>query len=429
MYIIVFILTHSQITSNIISYINISGYRISDIVRPSTPGARGGWLDSSEHRDCVAEGDDKTGETAQGCMDYVASHRPLVFICENVKNLQSKDKESGKSNLEVLVSKFNHLGYVVRHWVLEASSYGFPQLRERLFLLGVLHSSHPVNQGAEDFEMPVWYVESEVALRGAEVPMLPITDFLVPDSMCFGGPIGVDDEKGGKKDGAKGGKKQDAWQADHLNMYREAKLVWPPEFSAEFEERTGGMPRRVQELINFVEVYAERAETPEPRELTVRDVNMSASWGTTVFGGRTPCLVASSVFWLHSDGSGKYPPLSRVLSGEEALALQGFSHDIQRPVAITKTNKLMTQRNLRDIAGNMFNGGAIMAMCLATVGTVPWQTAVSVRESSRQRDDVEPVDGDGEESKTNDGEECDESDLESDEDTTDGEECSGPEVS
>ena len=84
-------------------------------------------------------------------------------------------------------------------------------------------------------------------------------------------------------------------------------------------------------------------------EALLADVNMSIGW--VKLPHRTcPCLVGTGRVWLFHE--------NRELSGEEALALQGF--DIARQ-HVGDFNR----RQLMELAGNAFNGG----VCLAVVST------------------------------------------------------------
>ena len=59
-------------------------------------------------------------------------HKPKILFLENVKNLEKHDK--GKT-LKVIVDTLNDLGYNVNYKVLNASDYGLPQNRERIFIV------------------------------------------------------------------------------------------------------------------------------------------------------------------------------------------------------------------------------------------------------------------------------------------------------
>jgi DNA (cytosine-5)-methyltransferase 1 len=61
-----------------------------------------------------------------------AHHRPPVLFLENVPNLKSHD--DGKT-IAVMVTSLEAIGYKVHHRILNASDYGCPTARERIYLV------------------------------------------------------------------------------------------------------------------------------------------------------------------------------------------------------------------------------------------------------------------------------------------------------
>lgn len=59
--------------------------------------------------------------------------KPKVFVAENVKGLLLKTRR--ESFLQIM-KDFNSLGYDVSHALYQAASYGVPQSRERIFIVG-----------------------------------------------------------------------------------------------------------------------------------------------------------------------------------------------------------------------------------------------------------------------------------------------------
>ena len=59
--------------------------------------------------------------------------KPAVFVGENVKGLLSANKGE---TFPLIVKEFEKAGYFVKYKVLNASHYGVPQKRERIFLIG-----------------------------------------------------------------------------------------------------------------------------------------------------------------------------------------------------------------------------------------------------------------------------------------------------
>ena len=65
---------------------------------------------------------------------FVEIIKPKVFLMENVKGLLSSD---GGKTKEAIINEFKAIGYNVISKVLCAADYGVPQLRNRVFFLGV----------------------------------------------------------------------------------------------------------------------------------------------------------------------------------------------------------------------------------------------------------------------------------------------------
>lgn len=60
--------------------------------------------------------------------------RPKAFILENVKGLLSHNKGE---TIKIIVGELEDCGYKVKYKVLEAKDYGVPQIRKRVFIVGV----------------------------------------------------------------------------------------------------------------------------------------------------------------------------------------------------------------------------------------------------------------------------------------------------
>tara|TARA_Y100000310_G_scaffold329213_1_gene398617 strand:- start:678 stop:1649 length:972 start_codon:yes stop_codon:yes gene_type:complete len=61
-------------------------------------------------------------------------HQPKAMILENVKNFARHDQGN---TLRVVISTLNEIGYQVFHQVLNASHFGAPQKRERVFIVAL----------------------------------------------------------------------------------------------------------------------------------------------------------------------------------------------------------------------------------------------------------------------------------------------------
>jgi DNA (cytosine-5)-methyltransferase 1 len=59
-------------------------------------------------------------------------HQPYVLLLENVKNIMSID---GGNTIKTIEKKLNEIGYDVQKHVLNASHFGVPQKRERIYFV------------------------------------------------------------------------------------------------------------------------------------------------------------------------------------------------------------------------------------------------------------------------------------------------------
>ena len=110
------------------------------------------FLDGKQYNGCVdlfcggspcqsfsTYGKKKGLEDARGTLFYdyarlVKEINPKVFIYENVKGLLTHDK--GRT-WEIIKSIFKKLQYSIYNQVLDAQNYGLPQMRERIFVVGI----------------------------------------------------------------------------------------------------------------------------------------------------------------------------------------------------------------------------------------------------------------------------------------------------
>ena len=68
----------------------------------------------------------------------VALIRPKAVLLENVPGLLKRKAKSGEFVIDIIVSELKSLGYFVEYRVLEAQSFGVPQIRPRLFVVGYM---------------------------------------------------------------------------------------------------------------------------------------------------------------------------------------------------------------------------------------------------------------------------------------------------
>lgn len=83
---------------------------------------------------------DHRGMLLMKMIDFAETFYPKAILIEQVKGLLSASGFDNKrgSALMYLISELEQLGYTIRYKVLNAANYGVPQLRERVFIVGLL---------------------------------------------------------------------------------------------------------------------------------------------------------------------------------------------------------------------------------------------------------------------------------------------------
>lgn len=90
--------------------------------------------------------EDLRGQLFFEMIRILKAHKPRAFVAENVKGLLSANRGLA---FPLVVEEFEKAGYTVKYQLLNASHFGVPQKRERIFLVGFLDSGV-----AERFSFP-----------------------------------------------------------------------------------------------------------------------------------------------------------------------------------------------------------------------------------------------------------------------------------
>jgi DNA (cytosine-5)-methyltransferase 1 len=83
---------------------------------------------------------DSRGLLYKECLRIIESKMPKVIVFENVKGLLSTKYTDGRSLVDVIIddlSLLGDVGYAVVYRLLNASDYGVPQNRQRVFFVGI----------------------------------------------------------------------------------------------------------------------------------------------------------------------------------------------------------------------------------------------------------------------------------------------------
>ena len=102
---------------------------------PCQPFSKSGYWVSGDARRL----DDPRADTLTAYLRVLRDMRPRAFMIENVAGLVYRQKDEGLRHLLEGIAQVNRQArtrYQVQWRVVNAASYGVPQLRERVFLIG-----------------------------------------------------------------------------------------------------------------------------------------------------------------------------------------------------------------------------------------------------------------------------------------------------
>ncbi|HLO87714.1 MAG TPA: DNA (cytosine-5-)-methyltransferase [Nostocaceae cyanobacterium] len=102
-------------------------------------------------------------------LSYLEALKPIAFVIENVREM---GKFVGRNIAEEIAVTAEELGYETRYTLLNAVWYGVPQLRERMFLIGIHKELNTVPSFPKiqyQYDIPVGYSTSRAGRNHIEV--------------------------------------------------------------------------------------------------------------------------------------------------------------------------------------------------------------------------------------------------------------------
>ena len=121
-------------------------------------------------KDPKAHQSDKRANLVAEYIRFVEELRPLVLVIENVPDMMNQGGLNVVANVCETLSK---LGYICRYTLLNAASYGVPQFRERVFIIGYHKSLGMIPK----FPTPTHALDLPQGYLGTRhVAMKPISD-------------------------------------------------------------------------------------------------------------------------------------------------------------------------------------------------------------------------------------------------------------
>jgi hypothetical protein len=85
----------------------------------------------AHYKTCIADAAGSTGYTFDGIVRHLRRFLPFFVLLENVATL-------GRENIAAVLGSLASIGYAAVHVVMNATEYGFPMNRKRIYFVGFL---------------------------------------------------------------------------------------------------------------------------------------------------------------------------------------------------------------------------------------------------------------------------------------------------
>ena len=126
---------------------NIPNYDILCAGFPCQP-----WSQIGQHKGF----EDERGTLFFNIMKFVDYHKPKIIILENVMGLLNHDAGKTFEKIKCDIEKSN---YTITFKVIKCSDYGIPQMRKRLFIIGVRNDTEPLLCASSSMRKGVQHID------------------------------------------------------------------------------------------------------------------------------------------------------------------------------------------------------------------------------------------------------------------------------
>ena len=290
-----------------------------------------------------------------------------------------QESDHSQSDAEHILKELASLGYVATMKRMDASAHGSRACRDRIYFIGVKCSSPMDKLEQEDFDG---------ILQSMQLEPLPADMFLnLAQHPAPVATAGLEHWDPPSPEGAAGEKKVAVYKDDHLELYAQYGLSWPPDISS---APYHGLTRRAAEVLffaNHVWPYDEVSLDSDP-VVEFLDVNNSLArlLGTKFargIGVRPDTVPASPWKTMAMTITGHSIICIRAKVGKEVLVRKAHAYEV---MALAGWDWSWWKPGLQlesESLGVSLAGNAFSAFCVAPVLTAALVAYASMLEASR----------------------------------------------
>ena len=309
--------------------------------------------------------------TLKGFLAYLKKYKPSMFVWENVEGVADGDQQDKEVNnvAKYFEMEISPEGYEIQVNFCEASFWGLPQDRKRIYAVGVLSSSSLCCLD----DVTVFFASFREFVSAMHMPS-PSLHLVLQCShgrmqRCLKDLLEIRQELADKRAGKAGG--NTAWETRHINYCRQKQIRFSTlKASAAVRENAfySTLREDQQQLIAI-------AQEEFGEDLCI-DLSQTLGSFSRVVPKRDDMAIATLMptndWWI------SLPERQGLLLGREALMLQGFPHHQLDEVVESDADlkKVFSESFAMDLAGNAFSGTVVLVLLLALFLTLPWKEDV-----------------------------------------------------
>eukprot|EP00438_Fugacium_kawagutii_P010275 Skav225672 [mRNA] locus=scaffold1924:346082:347116:- [translate_table: standard] len=322
---------------------------------------------------------------------YTESHRPSLIVYENVDAIDDKGN-SGESNLNILMESMKALNYAGQRVMTDAQQFGLPCRRRRLYVLFVDTESSLIDLQGQAIGQVFATFRTLVASCVRSHPC--VTSCLLQEGGRHNFVIDnalSEHRQNAEKQAQKKNQPQNTWIDKHIAYAESLGVRWSGHVDVDLQtnEWYCALTTREQDAL----VLSQKADPASLFRNLSQSVGRINSKACSDEGAKqsAPTVLPGQLLWVE--------PQQRLLTGEEALMLQGFP--ILQFLAETFSPSGCSQwpqQFLHDLAGNAMALPVALAIFQSGLASVPLarlreeshESDQSSSESGGQPDDLDP---------------------------------------
>ncbi|CAK0804534.1 unnamed protein product, partial [Prorocentrum cordatum] len=195
---------------------------------------------SSSHKNCVQEGDldTETGYTFHHIYRYILRSKPRLLFLENVSGLAEKDEGSSadgkepktQSDADWIVQQLEQNGYAARYVIFDASDFGSPAARKRIYFVAWLMEFDGLKDGSVRFDREKLGIVDRVMNNLTVEAISPKQCLILPPASLLPDSEHVTDFNCSSAKESRAS--ESVWKEEHCNAFRGMEYPWPPEMPA-----------------------------------------------------------------------------------------------------------------------------------------------------------------------------------------------------